>query len=122
MKLLGIFHLKEHPSMRKLGRFAAYTALAPKRALSHNRQCCNSYIKSGLRPLSLPPKFEKTQASAYAADLLQFPNITKNSVPPKRGTELYKRLIYPRYALRTASSCISISALPSLTTWPVSST
>ena len=45
MKLPGIFHLKEHPSMRKLGRFAAYTALAPKRALSYNRQCCNFLYK-----------------------------------------------------------------------------
>ena len=26
--------------------------------------------KSGLRPLSLPPKLEKTQAFAYAANLL----------------------------------------------------
>ncbi len=50
MKLPGIFHLKEHPSMRKLGRFAAYTALAPKRALSHNRQCCNFLYNKKLKP------------------------------------------------------------------------
>ena len=41
--------------------------------------------------------------------------------PPDRRAELCV-CVYPRYALRTASSCMSASALPSLTTWPVSST
>jgi len=35
--------------------------------------------KSGLRPLSLPSKFAKTQTFAYAADLLQFPTNQKKT-------------------------------------------
>ena len=83
-------------------RYAAH-ALCPD-ALYHDEQpfqgddgiqavkrqpVCNFLrIKSGLRPLSLPPKLAKTQTFTYAAHLLHFPTNQKNglrplSLPPK---------------------------------------
>ena len=53
--------------------------------------------------------------------ICSFPDLKQKPHPLYRRAELCV-CDYPRYALRTASSCMSASALPSLTTWPVSST